>query len=77
MQVTADIADAASVLQPSPDKAYEAETSEELGEAQISAEVGSSGDLDLVDEDLMRDEQTRASGVSRPPPVPWWHDGMR
>jgi len=70
--VTADIADAASVLQPSPDKAYEAETSEELGEAQISAEVGSSGDLDLVDEDLMRDEQTRASGfIGKASEIQW------
>lgn len=62
--MTADVADAATSLQRSPDKPYDAEHSEEPGEAHISAEVGSSGDLDLLDEDLMRDEQTRATGVS-------------
>ncbi|KAI8937846.1 hypothetical protein NX059_005536 [Plenodomus lindquistii] len=70
--VTADVADAASSLQRSPDKSYEAENSEDQGEANISAEVGSSGDLDLVDEDLMRDEQTRATGfIGKASEIQW------
>lgn len=70
--VTSDIADAASALHRPLDKPYEAENSEELGEAHISAEVGSSGDLDLVDEDLMLDEQTRASGfIGKASEIQW------
>ncbi|KAF2856860.1 hypothetical protein T440DRAFT_12250 [Plenodomus tracheiphilus IPT5] len=70
--VVADVADAASSLQRSPDKNYEAEHSEDQGEANISAEVGSSGDLDLVDEDLMRDEQTRATGfIGKASEIQW------
>lgn len=35
---------------------------EEHGEAEVSAEVGSNESLDLLDEDLNRDEQARATG---------------
>lgn len=62
IQVIDDVADAADNIQKSPEKFEEADREEERGEANVSAEVGSNADLDLVDEDLLRDEQTRATG---------------
>ncbi|KAF2691691.1 hypothetical protein K458DRAFT_325241 [Lentithecium fluviatile CBS 122367] len=55
-----DIIDAASTFQKGPAKAIIAE--EEGGEANTSAEVGSNEDLDTMDEDLLRNEQSRATG---------------
>ncbi|KAF2187211.1 hypothetical protein K469DRAFT_738344 [Zopfia rhizophila CBS 207.26] len=53
-----DISDAASSLKrrrsSDPDGIH--------GEANVSAEVGSNEDLDILDEDLLRDEETRATG---------------
>lgn len=44
------------------------------GEAQVSAEVGSNESLDLLDEDLTRDEQARATGfVGKNSEIQWLH----
>lgn len=66
------MADAASDLQRSPNKPYKAENREDAAKANICAQVGSSGDLDLVDEHLMLHEQTLAIGfVGKPLEIPW------
>lgn len=66
-----DVAEAASALQKTPEKSPEKpqdmidEMDAELdgdGEAQVTAEVGSNEDIDNMDEDLMRTEQSRATG---------------
>jgi hypothetical protein len=50
----------------------EHESKEEQGEAHVSAEVGSSTDLDLLDEDLMHDEQSRATGfIGKASEIQW------
>lgn len=36
------------------------------GEADVSAEVGSATDMDLINEDLLRDGPARATGFVRP-----------
>ncbi|KAF2034350.1 hypothetical protein EK21DRAFT_56709, partial [Setomelanomma holmii] len=74
--VVDDVADAAATLQKSPDKRDEAgsasDQGKEQGEANVSAEVGSSADLDLLDEDLMHDEQTRATGfIGKASEIQW------
>ena len=56
-----DIADAAAAVQKSPDK-QKPDEEDERGEANVSAEVGSNEDLDAMDEDIMRNEETRATG---------------
>jgi hypothetical protein len=63
-QVVDDVADAASTLQKRPEKHDDADAEPEGadGEADVSAEVGSNADLDLVDEDLLDDESARAAG---------------
>jgi hypothetical protein len=62
-QVTEDVADAASTFRKSPEK---------QGEADISAEVGSDEDLDNMDEDLLENEQSRATGyVGKNSEVQW------
>lgn len=44
----------------------------EHGEANVSAEVGSSADLDLLDENVMHDEQTRATGfIGKASEIQW------
>lgn len=45
-----------------PEKPNALEPEDERGEANISAEVGSNGDLDVCDEDLHRNEVSRATG---------------
>jgi hypothetical protein len=72
-QVTDDIADAAAAVQSSPEKVSDkTDEQEEPGEAGISAEVGSNEDQDLVDEDLMQDEQTRATGfIGKASEIQW------
>ncbi|KAF1974335.1 hypothetical protein BU23DRAFT_115199 [Bimuria novae-zelandiae CBS 107.79] len=67
-----DVAEAASSLQRSPDKGRDEDEDEDEGgaegegegegEANVSAEVGSNEDLDNMNEDLMRTEQSRATG---------------
>ncbi|KAH8714822.1 fungal-specific transcription factor domain-containing protein [Phaeosphaeriaceae sp. PMI808] len=58
-----------STLQKCPEKHSEPEAGEE---AYVSAEVGSSADLDLLDEDLMQDEQTRATGfIGKASEIQW------
>jgi hypothetical protein len=72
--VVDDVTDAAATFQKSPDKHDEAESDQgrEEGEANVSAEVGSSADLDLLDEDLMHDEQTRATGfIGKASEIQW------
>lgn len=66
LQATDDIVDAASTVRPPPEKMSRAADDSEMGEANISAEVGSNGEQDLVDEDLMQDERRRATGVCTP-----------
>lgn len=68
--VTMDVADAAqAVRSPVPSKSTPVEDDNgdnghngDRGEADVSAEVGSNDDLDAVDENLLRDDQTRATG---------------
>jgi hypothetical protein len=65
---------AASTLRKSPDKhdEFESDQGKEEGEANVSAEVGGSADLDLLDEDLMHDEQTRATGfIGKASEIQW------
>jgi hypothetical protein len=72
--VVNDVTDAAATFQKFPDKHDEAESDpgREEGEANVSAEVGSSADLDLLDEDLMHDEQTRATGfIGKASEIQW------
>lgn len=74
IQVTDDVGDAAATLRTSRDKSTreEHESTEEQGEAHVSAEVGSSVDLDLLDEDLLRNEQTRATGfIGKASEIQW------
>ncbi|KAF2735168.1 hypothetical protein EJ04DRAFT_576398 [Polyplosphaeria fusca] len=45
----------------------------EHGEANISAEVGSNDDLDIVDEDLLQNERSRATGFfGKPSEIQWF-----
>ncbi|KAF1951687.1 hypothetical protein CC80DRAFT_191676 [Byssothecium circinans] len=74
--VAADVADAAAAIQKSPSKLRntEGEPDAELeeGEANISAEVGSNEDLDNMNEDILRNEQSRATGyVGKNSEVQW------
>ncbi|KAH7078360.1 fungal-specific transcription factor domain-containing protein [Paraphoma chrysanthemicola] len=72
--VVDDVADAVATLQKSPDKhgSNDSDQGKEQGEAHVSAEVGSSADLDLIDEDLMHDEQTRATGfIGKASEIQW------
>lgn len=51
----------------------DAEQAEEQGDANVSAEVGNSAGLDTLDEDLMRDEMTRATSfVGKASEVQWF-----
>jgi hypothetical protein len=71
-----DVADATESLQKSPDKDGEvdAEFEEEQGEADVSAGAGSSAGPDAADEDLMRDETTRATNsTGKASEVHWSH----
>ncbi|KAF2000680.1 hypothetical protein P154DRAFT_575736 [Amniculicola lignicola CBS 123094] len=60
--VTDDVADAATTLSKSPDKEKKSEPDDSRGEANVSAEVGSNDETDLVDEDLLTSERSRATG---------------
>jgi len=57
---TENIQEAVSTLQMGLEKP--GEPNEFEGEANVSAEVGSNEDLDAMDEDLLRNEQSRATG---------------
>lgn len=61
-QVVEDVADAAATVQDPTDKYRGSIFDDDRGEANASAEVGSSGEPDHLDEDVMRDEETRATG---------------
>jgi hypothetical protein len=65
-KVANDVLDAASVLQnldPTRGSAAQEDVTQgEGGEANTSAEVGSNEDLDTMDEDLLNNEQSRATG---------------
>ena len=69
-KVTEDVADATSALQRNSSRFRNIDDEEskmlgledEGGEAITSAEVGSNEDLDTMDEDLLRNEQSRATG---------------
>ncbi|KAH7126817.1 fungal-specific transcription factor domain-containing protein [Dendryphion nanum] len=58
--VSQDVADAVQATKSAEQSRTPAD--DERGEANTSAEVGSNEDLDLIDEDLLRTEQTRATG---------------
>ncbi|CAI6335861.1 unnamed protein product [Periconia digitata] len=59
--VSEDVADAASTFRKS--QSSEMLNSDEVaGEANVSAEVGSNEDLDHMNEDILHDEKTRATG---------------
>lgn len=74
IQVIDDVGDAAATLRSYRSKSTREEpgSSEEQGEANVSAEVGSSVDLDLLDEDLLRNEQARATGfIGKASEIQW------
>ncbi|KAJ4984132.1 C6 transcription factor [Stagonosporopsis vannaccii] len=56
-----DVADAAATVGDPIDK-YRPLEYEDRGEADVSAEVASSGEQDVLDQDPMRNEETRAAG---------------
>lgn len=67
-----DVSDAAATVQDPTDKYRGPTLDDERGEANLSAEVGSSGEPDMIDEDAMQDEETRAAGfVGRASEVQW------
>jgi hypothetical protein len=71
-QVVEDVADAAATVQDPINKYRRPIFDDERGEANVSAEVGSSGEPDLLDENVMRDEETRATGfVGKASEVQW------
>lgn len=57
-----DVADAAATLQDPTDKYREPIFDDDRDEANVNAEVGRFGEPDLLDEDVMRDAETRATG---------------
>ncbi|KAF2175859.1 hypothetical protein K469DRAFT_723784 [Zopfia rhizophila CBS 207.26] len=57
-EVVDDVSDAASSLK----RRRSSDLGDIHGEANVSAEVGSNRDLDILDGDLLRDEETRATG---------------
>ncbi|KAH6620058.1 fungal-specific transcription factor domain-containing protein [Boeremia exigua] len=70
--VLADVADAAAAVGDPIDKYRGPIGDEERGEADVSAGVGSSGGQDILDEDLMRDEETRAAGfIGKASEIQW------
>lgn len=60
-QVSEDIADAATTFRKGQGSG-KARAGETEGEAFVSAEVGSNEDLDNMNEDILQNEQTRATG---------------
>lgn len=71
-QVAEDVADAAATVQDPTDKYRGRLFEDERGEANVSVEAGSAGEPDLLDEDIMRDEETRVMGsVGRASEVQW------
>ncbi|KAF2022094.1 hypothetical protein BU24DRAFT_417747 [Aaosphaeria arxii CBS 175.79] len=75
--ITDDVTDAALATgtpdtHRTPAVPPEDRSDDERGEANVSAEVGSDEDLDLVDEDLLRDQQSRATGfVGKTSDIQW------
>jgi len=72
--VSSDVADAAAAVDKSPNKQpfVGSEAEEEQGEANVSAEFVNSTDLDLIDENLLQDEQTRATGfIGKSSEIQW------
>lgn len=61
-QVVEDVADAAATVQDPTDKYRGSIFDDDRGEANVSAEAGSPGEPDHLDEDVMRDEETRPTG---------------
>ncbi|KAF1933945.1 uncharacterized protein M421DRAFT_414993 [Didymella exigua CBS 183.55] len=59
--VIEDVADAAATVSDPTDKYRGPIFGRERGEADVSVEVGSSGEPDLLDEDAMQDEEIRAT----------------
>ncbi|KAF2476525.1 uncharacterized protein BDR25DRAFT_277719 [Lindgomyces ingoldianus] len=71
--VVEDVADAALSIQKSPETKRFPDQEEERGEALASAEVGSNEDLDLLDEDLLSSEQSRATGfIGKNSEIQWF-----
>ncbi|ORY19882.1 fungal-specific transcription factor domain-domain-containing protein [Clohesyomyces aquaticus] len=70
--VSDDIADAASSVTKSPAKTRSPDF-QDRGEANTGAEVGSNDDMDLLDEDLLSSEQSRATGfVGKNSEIQWF-----
>ncbi|KAF3045477.1 hypothetical protein E8E12_006913 [Didymella heteroderae] len=70
--VIEDVADAAAIVQDPTDKYRGPIFDDDRHEADASVEVGSSGEPELLDEDVMRDEETRATGfVGNASEVQW------
>ncbi|KAF2709484.1 hypothetical protein K504DRAFT_481868 [Pleomassaria siparia CBS 279.74] len=69
--VVDDASDASSTL-ILPEKPSNPDPEDERGEANISAEVGSNGDVDILDEDLHCTDQSRATGfIGKNSEVQW------